>query len=287
LDDVAQGHLGIAEGIVHLHSPVYGKVIFQLPVINCIKASVHHMAELKLEDIHVVGEFPDVFPDDLAGMSPERAIEFKIELQPVTAPIVKAPYIMSPVELAELKIQLQDLQDKGFVHPNSSPWGCPTLFVSKKVKDFCICVDYRLLNAVTINNKYPLPHIDIMFDLLAGAQVFSKIDLCSRYHQIKICAKDIPETAIFMKYGLCECHVMSFELTNAPAHFMYLMNSIFMPELDKFVMVSLMTYLYIQRIRKSMKSICESRFSACETISSIQSLASVNYGLMKCHSWVK
>jgi hypothetical protein len=89
---------------------------------------------------------------------------------------------MSPIELAELKIQLQDLLDKGFIHPSSSPWGCPALFVSKKDKDLCLCVDYRPLNAVTIKNKYPLPRIDILFDQLAGAQVFSKIDLCSSYH---------------------------------------------------------------------------------------------------------
>jgi hypothetical protein len=144
---------------------------------------------------------------------------------------------MTPVELAQLKIQLQDLQDKGFIHPSSLPWGCPTLFISKKDKDLHLCVDYRPLNVVTIKNKYPLPHIDILFDQLAGAQVFSNIDPCFGYHQIKICAEDIPKTAFAMRYGLYEYLVMSFRLMNALAHFMYLMNSIFMPELDKFIMV--------------------------------------------------
>jgi hypothetical protein len=139
--------------------------------------------------------------------------------------------------LAELKIQLKDLLDKGFIHPSSSPWGCPALFVSKKDKCLCLCVDYRPLNAVTIKNKYPLPRIDILFDQLAGAQVFSKIDLHSGYHQIKICDEDIPKTAFSMRYGLYEYLVMSFGLMNAPAHFMYLMNSVFIPELDKFVVV--------------------------------------------------
>jgi hypothetical protein len=139
--------------------------------------------------------------------------------------------------LAELKIQLNDLLDKGFIHPCSSPWGCLALFVSKKDKGLRLCVDYRPLNAVTIKNKYSLPRIDILFDQLAGAQLFSKIDLCPGYHQIKIHGKDIPKAAFSMRYGLYEYLVMSFGLTNAPAHFMYLMNSVFMLELDKFVMV--------------------------------------------------
>jgi hypothetical protein len=190
-----------------------------------------------IEKIPVVREFPDVFPDDLPGMPPERDIEFKIELQPGTAPITKSPYKMTWDELAKLKIQLKDLLDKGYIYPSSSPWGCPALFVMKKDKELCLCVDYRLLNAVTIKNKYPLPCIDILFGQLVGAQVFSKIDLCSGYHQIKIRAKDIPKTAFSMRYGLYEYLVITFGLTNTPAHFMYIMNSIFMPKLDKFIVI--------------------------------------------------
>jgi hypothetical protein len=194
--------LDIAGRLVHLDSPVYGKVILHLHAVSRIKASLHHVVELKLEDIHVVREFLDVFPDDLAGMPPERVIEFKIELQPGTASIAKAPYKMSPMEMKELKIQLQGLLDKGYIRPSTSPWGCSTLFVEKKDKELRLYVDYRLLNAVTIKNKYPLPYIDIMFDQLAGAQVFSKIDLRSGYHQIKIRAEDISKTAFTMRYGL-------------------------------------------------------------------------------------
>jgi hypothetical protein len=113
--------LDITDRLVHLDSPVYGKVILHLPAISRIKASLHHVIELKLEDIHVVREFLDVFPNDLRGMPPERAIEFKIELQPGTAPIAKALYKMSSVELKELKIQLQGLLDKGYIHPSTSP----------------------------------------------------------------------------------------------------------------------------------------------------------------------
>jgi hypothetical protein len=127
--------LDIAGRLVHLDSPVFGKVILYLPVVSRIKASLHHVGELKLEDIHVVREFPDVFPDELLGMPPERAIEFKIELQPGTAPIAKAPYKMSPMEMKELNIQLQGLLDKGYIRPSTSPWGCSALFVEKKDKE--------------------------------------------------------------------------------------------------------------------------------------------------------
>jgi len=173
----------------------------------------------------------------MPGLPLDRDIEFVIELQPGTTPISKRPYRMPPKELAELKIQLQDLLDKGFIRPSALPWGCPALFMKKKDDSLRLCVDYRPLNAVTIKNKYPLPRIDILFDQLAGARVFSKIDLCSCYHQIKIRPCDIPKTAFSTRYGLYEYLVMSFGLTNAPAYFMYLMNSVFMLELDKFVVV--------------------------------------------------
>jgi hypothetical protein len=139
--------------------------------------------------------------------------------------------------LVKLKIQLKDLVDKCYIRPSSSPWGCPALFVKRKDEALCLCVDYRPLNAITIKNKYPLPHIDILFDQLAGVQVFSKIDLCYDYHHIKISAEDIPKMTFSMRYNLYEYLVLSFGLTNAPAHFMYLMNSVFMEESDKFFMV--------------------------------------------------
>jgi hypothetical protein len=132
---------------------------------------------------------------------------------------------------------MKDLLDKGYIRPRSSPWGCPSLFVKKNDEPLRLCVDYRPLNAVTVKNKYPLPRIDNLFDQLVGDQVFSKIDLRSGYHQIKIHAKDIPKIAFSMRYSLYEYLVMSFGLTNTPAHFMYLMNSVFMPELEKFVVV--------------------------------------------------
>jgi hypothetical protein len=229
--------LDIVSRAIEIDSPYYETITLYLPQQEYLYPCTYAITDIKVRDIPVIREFPDVFPDDLPGMPPGRDIEFIIELQPGTAPISKRPYRMPPNELAELKIQLQDLLDKGFIRPSASPWGCPALFVKKKDNSLRLCVDYRPLNAVTIKNKYPLPRIDILFDQLAGAKVFSKIDLRSGYHQIKIKPCDIPKTAFSTRYGLYEYLVMSFGLTNAPAYFMYLMNSVFMPELDKFVVV--------------------------------------------------
>jgi hypothetical protein len=225
--------LDISSRVIEIDSPYNGATTLYLPQQEYFYSCVYATTDIKLEDILIVCEYPDVFPDDLPEMPPDRDIEFVIELQPGTTPISKRPYHMPPNELAELKIQLQDLLDKGFICPSASLWGCPALFVKKKDISLRLCVDYCPLNVVTIKNKYPLPRIDILFDQLAGAKVFSKIDLRSGYHQIKIKPSDVPKTAFSTRYGLYEYLVMSFGLTNAPAYFMYLMNSVFMPELDK------------------------------------------------------
>jgi hypothetical protein len=167
----------------------------------------------------------------------DRDGDFVIELQPGTAPISRWPYKMTPKELAKLMVQLNELLDKGYICHSSSPWGSPALFVKKKDQSLRLCVDYRPLNAITIKNKYPLSHINILFDQLADARVFSKVDLRSGYHQIKIRPEDVPKTAFSTRYGLYEYLVMSFGLTNAHAHFMYLMNSVFMLELENFIVV--------------------------------------------------
>jgi hypothetical protein len=134
---------------------------------------------------------------------------------------------MATLELAELKEHIKELLEKGFTRPSSSPWGAPMIFVLKKDGTQRLCVDYRALNEVTIKNKYPLPRIDDLFDQLRHACVFSKIDLQSGYHQLKILECDIPKTTFVLRYGLYEYMVMSFGLTNAPANFMYLMNKVF------------------------------------------------------------
>jgi hypothetical protein len=190
-----------------------------------------------LEDIRIVYEYPDVFLEELPGMPPDRDVEFSIELLPGTAPISKRPYRMDVKDLVELKKQIEELLEKGFIRPSSSPWGAPVLFVAKKDGSRRMCVDYRSLNEVTIKNKYPLPRIEDLFDQMRGAKIFSKIDLRSGYHQLKIRAEDVPKTAFTTRYGLYEFLVMSFGLTNAPAYFMNLMNKVFIEYLDQFVVV--------------------------------------------------
>ncbi|MCO6516618.1 MAG: hypothetical protein J6586_09040, partial [Snodgrassella sp.] len=194
-------------------------------------------APVSLEDVKVVRQFPDVFPDDLPGLPPERDVEFSIDLLPGTDPISLTPYRMAPAELRELKIQLQELLDQGFIQPSISPWGAPVLFVRKKDGTLRLCIDYRQLNRVTIKNRYPLPRIDDLFDQLRGTCVFSKIDLRSGYYQLKIKSEDVPKTAFRTRYGHYEFLVMPFGLTNAPAAFMDLMNRVFQPYLDRFVIV--------------------------------------------------
>ncbi|TYK08816.1 ty3-gypsy retrotransposon protein [Cucumis melo var. makuwa] len=193
--------------------------------------------EVSLSSEPVVREYPDVFPDELSGLPSPREIDFVIELEPGTTPISRAPYRMAPAELKELKVQLQELLDKGFIRPSVSPWGAPVLFVKKKDGSMHLCIDYRELNKVTVKNRYPLPRIDDLFDQLQGATVFSKIDLRSGYHQLRIRDSDILKTAFRSRYEHYEFIVMSFGLTNASAVFMDLMNRVFKDFLDSFVIV--------------------------------------------------
>jgi hypothetical protein len=201
------------------------------------EAMVNQLEEKSLEHIRIVCEYLDVFPEELPGMPPDRDIEVSIELLPETAPISKRAYRMDVKDLIELKKKIEELLEKGLICPSSSPWGAPVLFVNKKDGSRRMCVDYRSLNEVTIKNKYPLPRIQDLCDQMRGAKVFSKIDLRSGYHQLKIQTEDIPKTAFTTRYGLYEFLVMSFGRTNAPAYFMNLMNKVFMEYLDQFVVV--------------------------------------------------
>ena len=177
------------------------------------------------------------FPDELPGLPPQRVVDFSIELHPGTSPISMTPYRMAPVELQELRVQLQEFLDMGFIRPSTSPWGAPVLFAKKKDKTLRLCIDYRQLNRVTIKNRYPLPRIDDLFDQLRGARVYSKIDLRTGYHQLRVRETDISETAFRTRYEHFEFTVMPFGMTNAPAAFMDLIHRVFQPFLDQFVVV--------------------------------------------------
>ncbi|KAA0047905.1 retrotransposon protein, putative, Ty3-gypsy subclass [Cucumis melo var. makuwa] len=215
------------------------EVAFNPPLMASFKFKGEGSSEvdMSLSPAPVVRDYSDVFPEELPGLPPQREIEFAIELESGTVPISRAPYRMAPVELKELKVQLQELLDKGFIRPSVSPWGAPVLFVKKKDGSMRLCIDYRELNKVTVKNKYPLPRIDDLFDHLQGATMFSKIDLWSGYHQLRIKDSDVPKTAFLSKYGHYEFIVMSFGLTNAPTVFMDLMNRVFREFLDTFVIV--------------------------------------------------
>ncbi|GJT38253.1 putative nucleotidyltransferase, ribonuclease H [Tanacetum coccineum] len=230
----------------------------------------------RLEDVPIVRDFPEVFPEDLPGLPPTRQVEFQIDLVPGAAPVARAPYRLAPSEMKELSEQLKELSDKGFIRPSSSPWGAPVLFVKKKDGSFRMCIDYQELNKLTVKNRYPLPIIDDLFDQLQGSSVYSKIDLRSGYHQLRVREEYIPKTAFRTRYGHYEFQVMPFGLTNAPAVFMDLMNRVCKPYLDKFVIVfidNILIYLKNkQEHEEHLKLILEllkkeelyAKFSKCE-----------------------
>ena len=166
----------------------------------------------------VVCEYEDVLSDELPGLPLERVVDFGIELHLGTSPISMTPHRMASVELQELRVQLQELLDKGFIRSSTSPWGTPVLFAKKKDKTLRLCIDYRQLNRVTVKNRYPLPRIDDLFDQLRGAQVYVKIDLRTGYHQLRVRETDIPKIAFRTRSGHFEFTVMPFGLTNAPQH---------------------------------------------------------------------
>ncbi|KAL4018090.1 hypothetical protein IC575_021680 [Cucumis melo] len=218
------------------------KVAFNPPSLTSFKFKGERSRSLPKVDVSlssepVVRDYLDVFPEELPGLPPHREIEFVIELESGTVPISRASYRMALAELKELKVQLQEFLDKGFIRPSVSPWGAPVLFVKKKDGSMRLCIDYRELNKVTVKNRYPLPRIDDLFDQLQGATVFSKIDLRSGYHQLRIKDRDVPKTAFRSRYGHYEFIVMSFGLMNAPAVFMDLMNRVFKEFLDIFFIV--------------------------------------------------
>ncbi|GJZ37099.1 putative reverse transcriptase domain-containing protein [Tanacetum coccineum] len=193
---------------------------------NTAKKVEEKSKEKRLEDVPIVHDFPEVFLEDLPGIPPTRQVEFQINLILGAAPVARAHYRLAPSEMKELSDQLHELSNKGFIRPNSSPWGAPVLFVKKRDVSFRMCINYQELNKLTVKNHYPLPRIDDLFDQLQGSSVYSKIDLRSGYHQLRVRKEDIPKTAFRTRYRHYEFQVMLFGLTNAPAVFMDLMNRV-------------------------------------------------------------
>nr|GFC25657.1 putative reverse transcriptase domain-containing protein [Tanacetum cinerariifolium] len=200
------------------------------------------------EDPEVYSE--EVFLEDLPGLPPVRQVEFQIDLVPGAAPVARDPYRLAPAEMQELSTQLQELSKRGFIRPSSSPWGALILFVKKKDGSFWMCIIYRKLNKLTVKNRYPLSRIDDLFDQLQGSRVYSKINLRSSYHQLRVREEDIPKTAFRTRYGHYEFQVMPFGLTNAPAVFMDLMNRVCKLYLDRFVIVFIDDILIYSKNRK-------------------------------------
>src|SRR3954465_9373215 len=246
-----EGVLDCANRTVALTTPKKKRIRFKSN-FESKGSKLNSLKGVSIDSVPIVSEYPDVFPEELPGMPPDRDVEFLIDLLPGSGPIAKRPYKMSVDELKELKKQLGEQLQKGFIQPSSSSWGAPVLFVEKKHRSQRLCIDYRSLNEVTIKNKHPLPRINDLFDQLEGSCVFSKIDLRSGYFQLKIREQDIPKTAFTTRYGLYEYTVMPFGLTNALAYFMNMMNKLFMEFLEKFVVVFIDDILIYS---KSMKNI--------------------------------
>ncbi|GJR21196.1 reverse transcriptase domain-containing protein [Tanacetum coccineum] len=185
----------------------YVRVLYgnDMLIVQCERSGVKNESRLeeeeteilkgRIEDVLVVKDFQEVFPEDLQGLPPKRQVEFHIELIPGATPVARATYRLAPTKINKLAEQLKELSDKGFIRPCSSSWGAPILFVKKKDGSFRMCIDYRELKKHTVKNRYPLPRIDDLFDQLQGSSIYSKIDLRSGYHQLRVREEDIPKTA--------------------------------------------------------------------------------------------
>ncbi|GJW04405.1 putative reverse transcriptase domain-containing protein [Tanacetum coccineum] len=250
--------------IIHGDGSTQGNVT-RLNIISCTKTQKYMEKGFPIFLAHVTTKETE-----------DKSEKKRLEDVPIVQDYPEAPYRLAPSEMKELSEQLKELSDKGFIRPSSSPWGAPVLFVKKKDGSFRMCIDYRELNKLTVKNRYPLPRIDDLFDQLQGSSVYSKIDLRSGYHQLRVREEDIPKTAFRTRYGHYEFQVMPFGLTNAPAVFMDLMNRVCKPYLDKFVIVFIDDILIYSKNKKEheehLKQILEllkkeelyAKFSKCE-----------------------
>nr|GFA77804.1 putative reverse transcriptase domain-containing protein [Tanacetum cinerariifolium] len=221
---IQRERISINSNLVFKSSRIYGKRVSDLFSKISAKKEEDRTEGKQLKDVPVIRDYPEVFPKNFPGLPPARPVELQIDLFPGAAPVARAPYRLAPSEMKELSEQLQELFEKGFIRPSSSPWGSPVLFIKKKDGSFRMCINYSDLNKLKVKNRYPLPRIDDLFDQLQGSNVYSKIDLRSGYHQLIVREQDVLKTSFRTRYGHYEFQVMQFGLTNALAVFMDLMN---------------------------------------------------------------
>ncbi|GJX79597.1 putative reverse transcriptase domain-containing protein [Tanacetum coccineum] len=217
------------------HIPLEEATLMQIPTLP--RKAKDKSKEKRLEDMSILRDFSEVFPEDFPGLPPTRQVEFQNDLVPGAAPVARAPYRLAQSKMQELYAQLQEFFDKGFIRPGSSPWGAPFLFVKKKDGSFWMCIDYHELNKLTVKNRYPLSRINDLFAQLQESSVYSKIDLRFGYHQLRVREEDISKTVFTTRYGHYEFKVMPFGLTNAPAVFIDLMNQVCKQYLDRSMIV--------------------------------------------------
>nr|GFA33668.1 putative reverse transcriptase domain-containing protein [Tanacetum cinerariifolium] len=227
-----------------------------------------------------------VFPEELPGLPLTRPVEFQIDLVPGAAPVARAPYRLAPSEMKELAEHLKELSDKGFIRPSSSPWGALVLFVKKKDGSLQMCIDYQELNKLTVKNHYPLPRTDDLFDQLQVSSVYSKIDLRSGYHKLRVREEDIPKTSFRTRYGHYKFQVMPFGLTNAPTVFMDLMNRVCKPDLDKFMIVFIDDILIYSKDEKEHEEHLKAILELLKKEELYAKFPSVNFGFPKYNSSV-
>ena len=261
---------GMTEGEKRKLAKETGPVVEEVPIEVMIQKKVEEADEVVREQLQqTLEEFKDVFPDKLPyGPPPKRVLDHEIETLPGETPPHRSPYRLSVAEMDELKRQIDTLLEQGWIRPSSSPYGAPILFIPKKNGQWRMCIDYRALNKITIKNRYPLPKVDELMDRLHGAKYFTKLDLASGYHQIRVRDSDIHKTAFVSRYGSFEYTVMPFGLCNAPATFQRVMNTILRGGLDEFVLVFLDDILvysktkeeHIQHIREILTRLRSEKF---------------------------
>ncbi|GKE15901.1 putative reverse transcriptase domain-containing protein [Tanacetum coccineum] len=234
----------------------------------------------RLEDVPIIRDFLKVFPEDLPGLPPTRQVECQIDWIPGAAPVARATYRLTPSKMKELSNPLKELSNKVFIRPSSLPWGAPVLFVKKKDGSFRMCIDYKELNKLTVKNRYPLPRIDDLFDQLQGFNVYSKIDLRSCYHQLRVREEDIPKTAFRTRYGHYEFQVMPFGLTNVPAVFMDLMNRVCKPYLDKFVIIFIEDILIYSKNKKEHEEHLKAILELLKKVELCAKFSNANFGFL-------